>query len=187
MAGPSLGIGALYSPVPAAAAIRGEAAEMFNFWGKKSGERVTPFSFVQLSDAQVEFSGPPGALGTQAFEPAVERVNDLAQRPDLVRFTGDLTHDTEDKNVHTQRMKQFLEISRRMSVPLVKRVPGEHDAGLDGGSSTASFCYIAPTPSTIAACTLWRSTMCHRPSRKADSEQIAWLTKISQGLTSPRP
>ena len=30
--------------------------------------------------------------------------------PDLVLFTGDLTHDTEEKDVHAQRMKQFQEI-----------------------------------------------------------------------------
>lgn len=60
-------------------------------------------------------------------------VDGLPQRPDLVLFTGDLTHDIEDKDVHAQRMKQFQEISKKMNVPLIKHVPGEHDAGLDGG------------------------------------------------------
>jgi 3',5'-cyclic AMP phosphodiesterase CpdA len=81
----------------------------------------------------VGFNGPPDPLGTKAFERAVEIVNKLPQRPDLVLFTGDLTHDSEDKDVHAQRMKQFMEISRRMNVPMIKYVPGEHDAGLDGG------------------------------------------------------
>ena len=66
-------------------------------------------------------------------------VNQLPQRPDLVLFTGDLTHDTEDKDVHAQRMKQFMEISRRMNVPMIKHVPGEHDAGLDGGALYREF------------------------------------------------
>ncbi len=139
IAGASLGIGVLYSAMPAAAAVRGEAAEMFNFWGKQNGERVSPFTFVQLSDAHVGFNGPPDPLGTKAFERAVEMVNQLPQRPDLVLFTGDLTHDTEDKDVHAQRMKQFMEISRRMNVPLIKHVPGEHDAGLDGGTLYREF------------------------------------------------
>ncbi len=130
IAGTSLGIGVLYSAVPAAA-LTGEAGEMFSFLGKRNGEKVTPFSFVQLSDAHVGFNGPPDPLGTKAFERAVEMVNALPQRPDLVLFTGDLTHDTEDKDVHAQRMKQFKEISSRMNVPLIKCVPGEHDAGLD--------------------------------------------------------
>ena len=138
IAGSSLGIGVLYKAVPAAA-MGGDIGEMFNSLGRKHGEKVTPFSFLQLSDAHVGFNGPPDPLGTKAFERAVEMVNQLAERPDLVLFTGDLTHDTEDKDVHAQRMKQFLEISRRMNVPLIKCVPGEHDAGLDGGAMYREF------------------------------------------------
>jgi len=131
IAGHSLGIGVLYSVLPTAA--RGEAGEMLRWLGGKNGEAMTPFSFVQLSDAHVGFNGPPDPLGTKAFERAVEMVNALPTAPDLVLFTGDLTHDTEDKDVHAQRMKQFLEISGRMKVGKVMYVPGEHDAGLDGG------------------------------------------------------
>jgi 3',5'-cyclic AMP phosphodiesterase CpdA len=96
--------------------------------GKQNGEKVTPFTFIQLSDAHLGFNGPPDPLGTKAFERAVEMVNQLPQRPDLVLFTGDLTHDTEDKDIHARRMKQFMEISKGMNVPL------RHDAGLDGGA-----------------------------------------------------
>src|SRR3954452_3094436 len=110
IAGASFGIGVAYSAFPAAA-VGGETREMFNFLGKQSGEKVAPFSFIQLSDAHVGFNGPPDPLGTKAFERAVEIVNALPQRPDLVLFTGDLTHDTEDRNVHIERMKQFQEIS----------------------------------------------------------------------------
>ena len=44
----------------------------------------------------------------------MEMINGLPQRPDLVLFTGDLTHDTEDRDVHVQRMKQFQQISKRI-------------------------------------------------------------------------
>ena len=138
IAGTSLGIGVLYTALPAAAK-GGEVGEMFRFMGKQNGERFSPFTFVQLSDAHVGFNGPPDPLGTKAFERAVEMVNALPQTPDLVLFTGDLTHDTEDKDVHAQRMKQFLEISRRMKVGKVMHVPGEHDAGLDGGAMYREF------------------------------------------------
>src|SRR5882757_7103125 len=138
IAGTSFGIGVVYSAFPAAA-VGGETGEMFNFLGKKSGEMATPFSFIQLSDAHVGFNGPPDPLGTKAFERAVEMVNQLPQRPDLVLFTGDLTHDSEDKDVHSKRMQQFMEISKRMNVPTVKYVPGEHDAGLDGGALYRDF------------------------------------------------
>ena len=66
ISGTTLGIGVLYSAFPAAAA-GGETGEMFRLMGRKSGERVSPFSFVQLSDAHVGFNGPPDPLGTKAF------------------------------------------------------------------------------------------------------------------------
>ena len=137
VAGQSLGIGVLYTVLPVAA--RGEGAEMLTWLGKKNGEPLTPFSFVQLSDAHVGFNGPPDPLGTKAFERAVEMINALPKAPDLVLFTGDLTHDTEEKDVHAQRMKQFLEISGRMKVGKVVYVPGEHDAGLDAGQMYREF------------------------------------------------
>jgi hypothetical protein len=107
IAGTSLGIGVLYTALPQGAV--GEAWEMMRWLGKQNGEAVTPFSFVQLSDAHVGFNGPPDPLGTKAFERAVEMVNALPNAPGLVLFTGDLTHDTEEKDVHAQRMKQFQE------------------------------------------------------------------------------
>jgi len=137
IAGSTLGIGVLYTALPQPAV--GEADEMMRWLGKQNGEQMTPFSFVQLSDAHVGFNGPPDPLGTKAFERAVEMINGLPTAPDLVLFTGDLTHDTEEKDVHAQRMKQFLEISRRMKVGKVMCVPGEHDAGLDGGTLYREF------------------------------------------------
>jgi len=138
IAGSSLGVGVLYSAYPAALA-GGQAGNMFASLGHASGEQVAPFSFVQLSDAHVGFNGPPDPLGTRAFERAVDLINGLSQRPDLVLFTGDLTHDTEDKDTHAARMKQFQEISKKINVPLIKHVPGEHDAGLDGGALYREF------------------------------------------------
>jgi 3',5'-cyclic AMP phosphodiesterase CpdA len=138
IAGSSLGIGVLYSAYPAAQS-RGAVGGLFDALGRANGEKVAPFSFVQLSDAHVGFNGPPDPLGTKAFERAVDMINGLPQRPDLVLFTGDLTHDTEDKDVHAQRMKQFQEISRRINAPVIKCVPGEHDAGLDGGALYREF------------------------------------------------
>jgi len=132
VAGVSLGFGALYRVAPLLGA-GGEGTHLARLLGRKNGERVTPFSFVQLSDTHVGFSGPPNPLGTQAFEKAVDAINGLSQRPDLVLFTGDLTHDSEKPGEHADRMRLFQKIAGRLKVPLVKYVPGEHDAGLDGG------------------------------------------------------
>jgi len=138
IAGSSLGIGVLYSAYPATRA-RGEGEGLFSALSKANGERVASFSFVQLSDAHVGFNGPPDPLGTKAFERAVDMINALPQHPDLVLFTGDLTHDTEDRDVHVQRMKQFQEISQRINVPVIRHVAGEHDAGLDSGALYREF------------------------------------------------
>jgi 3',5'-cyclic AMP phosphodiesterase CpdA len=130
ISGAALGIGVLYQVAPLASA---EASETFRLLGRHSGEAVTPFSFVQLSDAHVGFNGPPDPLGTKAFERAVEMVNALPHQPDLVLFTGDLTHHIDDKDGHAKRMQTFREIAGRLKTTKLMCVPGENDAGLDAG------------------------------------------------------
>jgi 3',5'-cyclic AMP phosphodiesterase CpdA len=176
IAGSSLGIGVLYSAYPAASAT-GEAGNLFSLLGRANGERVTPFSFVQLSDAHVGFNGPPDPLGTKAFERAVEMVNSLAQRPDLVLFTGDLTHDTEDRDVHVLRMKQFQEISRRIHVPLIKCVPGEHDAGLDNGALYREFFGESHYSFDHRGVHFVALDNVSRAKPEVGTEQLAWLRK----------
>ena len=128
----SLGIGTLYSVAPAALT-NAHAAAFFRENGKRSGEAVKPFTFVQLSDTHVGFNGPPDPIGSKPFERAVEVINALPNRPDLAIFTGDLTHDTEKPGEHADRMKQFQQIASQLKVQKTALVPGEHDAGLDSG------------------------------------------------------
>lgn len=108
-------------------------AEASSFLRGRNGEAPSPFSIVQLSDTHVGFQGPPDPLGTKAFERAVEMVNALDPQPDLVLFTGDLTHDSEDPAEHARRMASFRSIGDRLRVKKRYHVPGEHDAALDGG------------------------------------------------------
>lgn len=176
ISGTSLGIGVLYSAFPAATA-GSDAGEMFRLMGRKSGERVTPFSFVQLSDAHVGFNGPPDPLGTKAFERAVEMINALPQRPDLVLFTGDLTHDSEDRDVHAQRMRQFLEISSRLKVPMIRHVPGEHDAGLDGGALYRDFLKDTYYSFDHRGVHFVALDNVSRAKPEVGGEQLAWLKK----------
>jgi 3',5'-cyclic AMP phosphodiesterase CpdA len=130
--GVSLGAGALYRVAPALAA-GGEGAALSRALAAANGEAIRPFSFVQLSDTHIG-SGPPlNPGGTAAFEHAVEVVNRLPTPPDLILFTGDLTHDSEDPGEPARRMKRFKDIAGRLRVRVQKTVPGEHDAGLDGG------------------------------------------------------
>jgi Calcineurin-like phosphoesterase len=131
IAGTSLAAGALYR---VAAPALGEGGRLMNALARKNGEKPTPFTFAQFSDTHVGFDGPPDPLGTKAFERAVETVNALPETPDLILFTGDLTHDSEKPGEHAARMARFKEIASGLKAPLVRCVPGEHDAALDGGT-----------------------------------------------------
>ena len=127
----SIGAGALLQFSPLAATARGNA--MSRLFHKQNGEGPGAFSIVQLSDTHVGFQGPPDPLGTKAFERAVDIINALDPQPDLILFTGDLTHDSDDPAEHARRFKTFRSISDRLRVKKRMHVPGEHDAALDGG------------------------------------------------------
>ncbi len=137
VAGMSIGMGALYQFGPLLGGAG--AGQISDFFRKANGEAPTTFKFVQLSDTHVGFQGPPDPLGTAAFEASVDMVNRLPERPELVLFTGDLTHDAENADAHAQRMKQFQAIANRINTPMMKFVPGENDAALDGGSLFRNF------------------------------------------------
>jgi hypothetical protein len=130
--GTSLGVGALYRVAPALA-LPGEGEEVSRLLERANGEGIEPFSFVQLSDTHVGSGAPLNPAGTGAFERAVEVVNRLKEPPALILFTGDLTHDSEEPGEPARRMKRFREIAGGLRVHVQKAVPGEHDAGLDGG------------------------------------------------------
>jgi 3',5'-cyclic AMP phosphodiesterase CpdA len=131
VSGTSIGIGALLHFAPFAGSASGGVFRKF-FHGS-NGEAPGPFSIVQLSDTHVGFQGPPNPLGIRAFERAVDVINALHPQPDLILFTGDLTHDSEDTSEHAKRMKSFKSIADRLKVKKRMVVPGEHDAALDGG------------------------------------------------------
>jgi 3',5'-cyclic AMP phosphodiesterase CpdA len=132
IAGMSLGVGALYRVAPALAD-PGAGADTARQLARQNGEAVRPFTFVQLSDTHVGSGPPANPNGTRAFEHAVEVVNRLPEKPDLILFTGDLTHDSEEPGEPERRMRRFQEIAGGLRVGTQRMLPGEHDAGLDGG------------------------------------------------------
>ena len=138
VSGISLGVGALISVAPAMAG-EGHAAAVRNWFRKKNGEAVTPFSLVQLSDAHVGFQGPPNPTGTRAFERALDVINRLEVQPDLILFTGDLTHEADTPGEHARRMQLFQTLTSRLRTKKVMYVPGEHDAALDNGALYRQF------------------------------------------------
>lgn len=133
VAGLALGMGVAYEFAPFLAR-RAGADAISDLLKKANGEAPESFTFAQFSDTHVGFQGPPDPFGTKAFENAVELMNRGKQRPDFVLFTGDLTHDVQDRDIHAQRMQLFKSIAGRLNTPVLHMVPGENDAALDGGA-----------------------------------------------------
>ena len=135
ISGFSLGAGALISVAPAMRANAG----IRDWFKRHNGEDPQPFTLVQLSDAHVGFSGPPNPTGTKAFEQAIDVINGLKVQPDLILFTGDLTHESETPGEHAKRMQTFKTLTSRLKVQKIMHVPGEHDAALDKGDLYRQF------------------------------------------------
>lgn len=103
--------------------------------GARESAEAQDFYFVQLSDTHWGFEGPPNPDARGTLPKAIEAINALAQPPDFVVFTGDLTHLTPDPQLRRARMAQFRDIAARLQVHRVYFLPGEHDASLDHGQA----------------------------------------------------
>jgi 3',5'-cyclic AMP phosphodiesterase CpdA len=97
------------------------------------------FYFVQLSDTHWGFQGPPNPDARGTLSKAIRSVNSLAQQPDFVIFTGDLTHTTDNPVERRKRMSEFRQIVSELKVKTVRFMPGEHDASLDNGKAFQEF------------------------------------------------
>jgi 3',5'-cyclic AMP phosphodiesterase CpdA len=86
------------------------------------------FSFVQLSDSHIGFHNPPNKDVTATFKEAVNRINALPRRPDLLLHTGDLTHLSKPDEFDT-----VAEVLKEAKAGEVFCVPGEHDVFTDDG------------------------------------------------------
>lgn len=97
------------------------------------------FHFVQLSDTHWGFEGPPNPDARGTLPKAIAAVNALADPPDFVIFTGDLTHTTDDPKERRARMAEFRDLAKGLKVSTVRFIPGEHDASLDAGKAFKEF------------------------------------------------
>jgi hypothetical protein len=104
-----------------------------------AGRPGDDFFFVQLSDTHWGYSGPANPESTQTLRKAVATVNALAEQPDFIMFTGDLTHTTDDPAERRRRLAEFRAIVADLKVPHVRFMPGEHDASLDNGAAYKEF------------------------------------------------
>src|ERR1700744_57497 len=106
---------------------------------RASAQAADNFHFVQISDTHWGYKGPANPDAEHTLEKAIVTGNGLAQKPDFIVFTGDLTHTTEDGAERRARMKRFKEIVSELNVKDVRFLPGEHDASLDKGAAFQEF------------------------------------------------
>jgi 3',5'-cyclic AMP phosphodiesterase CpdA len=96
--------------------------------------KTEDFTFVQISDSHIGFTGAANPDVTKTFQSALDVVNALPARPDFVVHTGDLTHFST--NEQFDQVKQMLSTLRTGQVLVL---PGEHDSTDDTGEKYRQF------------------------------------------------
>ena len=88
---------------------------------------VLPFTFVQLSDSHIGFNKPPNADARSTFREAIAKVKALADQPDFIIHTGDVSQLSREEEFDDAR-----EMLKETGLPIFF-VPGEHDMLDEGG------------------------------------------------------
>ncbi len=152
-----------------------------------SAQAAGDFHFVQFSDSHWGFSGPPNPDAAHTLEKAVATVNGLAQQPDFIVFTGDLTHTTDDGKERRARMKRFREIVSALRVKDVRFMAGEHDASLDKGEAFKEFFGALSYTFDHKGVHFIVLDNVSDPGAKLGDEQLAWLAAdLKQRKTDDR-
>jgi predicted phosphodiesterase len=143
--------------------------------GQGAAPPASDFYFVQLSDSHWGYEGDanPDAHGT--LPKAIAAVNALAEAPDFVVFTGDLTHTTDDPRERRRRMAEFRDLVARLRVKDVRFLAGEHDAALDRGRAFQEL--FGPTHYTFDHKGVHFIALDNvsDPAAALGDEQLAWL------------
>ena len=84
--------------------------------------------FVQISDSHIGFNRPANPDVVSTLQAAVDKINALAQQPEFLIHTGDLSQDSKAEQFDT--LDQILKSSIAKQIFFV---PGEHDTSVDDG------------------------------------------------------
>jgi Icc protein len=93
-----------------------------------AGAAKADFTFVQISDSHIGFAKEPNKDVVGTLKLAVERINALPARPELLIHTGDLTHLAKPEEFDT-----VAEVLKSAKASERLYVPGEHDVFTDEG------------------------------------------------------
>jgi hypothetical protein len=154
---------------------------------KASAQAANDFHFVQISDTHWGYKGPANPDAEHTLEKAIVTVNGLANKPDFIVFTGDLTHTTEDGAERRARMKRFKEIVSALNVKDVRFLAGEHDASLDKGAAFKEFFGATNYTFDHKGVHFIALDNVSDPAAKLGDEQLAWLAAdLKQRKTDDR-
>ncbi|MBV8050443.1 MAG: metallophosphoesterase [Acidobacteriaceae bacterium] len=104
------------------------ASHLFAKTHDKNANKTADFTFVQISDSHIGFDKAANPDVTGTLQTAINKINALADPPDFVIHTGDLSHLSKPSEFDT--LDQLL---RGVSAKQIYFVPGEHDMLTDNG------------------------------------------------------
>jgi 3',5'-cyclic-AMP phosphodiesterase len=87
------------------------------------------FSFVQISDSHIGFNKAANQDVTGTLKLAIDKINGLSARPDLLLHTGDITQSSKASEFDTAQ-----QVIRSVKAGETFYVPGEHDTATDDGA-----------------------------------------------------
>ncbi len=117
------------------------------------GQAGSSFSFVQISDSHIGFNKAANQDVTGTLKLAIDKINGLSARPDLLLHTGDITQSSKASEFDTAQ-----QVIRSAKAGETFYVPGEHDTATDDGAlyrngSARARLAMAGTAFNTRACT----------------------------------
>ena len=110
------------------------ASKLFAATGGGAGGAVdqgnSGFSFVQISDSHIGFNKAANQDVTGTLKLAMDKINRLPGKPDLLLHTGDITHSSKPAEFDIAQ-----QLIREAKAGETFYVPGEHDIATDDGAA----------------------------------------------------
>jgi calcineurin-like phosphoesterase family protein len=94
-----------------------------------TGHAGSDFSFVQISDSHIGFNKAANQDVTGTLKLALDKINALPVKPDLLLHTGDITHSSKASEFDTA-----YQLIKDVRAGETFYVPGEHDIASDDGA-----------------------------------------------------
>ncbi len=152
-----------------------------------AGNATSDFYFAQLSDCHWGFEGAPNPDAKGTLPKAIAAVNALAEPPEFIVFTGDLTHTTDDPKERRRRMAEFKAMASELKVKKVYFLAGEHDAALDQGEAFKEFFGKTHYTFDHRGVHFIALDNVSLPGSKIGDEQLQWLREDLAKLSPDTP